>query len=401
MKIVMINTCSFGSTGNIATQLCKLADENGNEAYLSVPNGRHNKNKFDGRHIWIGGRFSEDSHIILSRITGYNGCFSYFATKKYLRKLDEIKPDLIHLHNLHNSYINLPLLFKYIKERKIPVVWTLHDCWAFTGHCPYFTFADCDKWKTQCCKCLQYKSYPQSLFDNSKKMYNLKRKLFTGVDNLILVTPSQWLKDLCKKSFLKDYKTAVINNGIDTDLFRPIKSEVKQKYQIPKDKFTVLGSAINWEPRKGIDVFVKLCETLDKEKYQIVLTGVSEEIKANLPQGIISLPLIKEREELAKIYSAADVFVNPTKEDNFPTVNIESLACGTPVITSDVGGSGEMIDTTCGMSFDFEDFDKLKKAIISICEDKKISRENCRAHAEKFNKDIKFMEYIKLYADMI
>lgn len=399
MKIIYINTCSYGSTGVFITQLSKHIENNDGVAYICVPNGRHNKNKYIGNHIWIGGRFSEDSHLILSRLTGYNGCFSLLATICFLKKVKRINPDIIHLNNLHNSFINLPLLFKYFRKSNKPVVWTLHDCWSFTGQCPHFTFTKCDKWREGCFKCPQYREYPQSYIDNTKFMYKKKRSWFCGIDNLILATPSEWLAGLVSKSFLKDYKVKVINNGIDTEVFKPVESGFRAKYGL-KDKKIILGVSFVWGVKKGLDVFVELSCRLG-EDYKIVLVGTNNAIDKQLPDNIISIHRTNNQQELAEIYSAADVFVNPTREENFPTVNIESLACGTPVVTFKTGGSPEIIDNTCGSVVECDDVDALEKEIKRICIEKPYSTEACRMRAEHFNKNEKFEEYINLYKEML
>lgn len=199
MKTVLINSCNFGSTGNIMLEIAETAENGGYTAAVCYPQSRDNSRKQKEKDFIIGTRFSRNIHLMLAEITGLNGCFSYFSTLKLLKKLDKLKPDIIHLHNLHNCYINLSLLFKYIKKHNIKTVWTLHDCWAFTGHCPHFDMIGCDKWKTGCYGCPQYKEYPKSLFDNSKYMYRLKKKWFTGIKDMTIVTPSEWLASLVKE----------------------------------------------------------------------------------------------------------------------------------------------------------------------------------------------------------
>ena len=230
MRMAEINSCNFGSTGNIMLEIAEVAEKCGHTAAVCYPKSRVNAKKQKETDILIGSRLSRNLHLKLAEITGLNGCFSYFSTLDFLRKLNKFKPDIIHLHNLHNCYVNLPLLFGYIKKHNIKTVWTLHDCWSFTGHCPYFDIAECDKWKTECKNCPQYKGYPKSLFDNSKYMYRLKKKWFTGVKNMTIVTPSEWLASLVKESYLKDYPVKVINNGINLNVFKPTESDFRKKY---------------------------------------------------------------------------------------------------------------------------------------------------------------------------
>lgn len=393
--IVFINSVGYGSTGKIVKSLIDVCVDNGDSAYVCLPKGRHNK-KNEKNIILFGNRFSEDSHIILSRLTGKTGVYSYFATKRLVRKLKIIKPDVLHLHNLHNSFINLSVLFDYIKQNNTKVVWTLHDCWAFTGHCPHFTMAKCDKWETGCYKCPQYREYPQSLFDNSKKMYRLKKKWFTGIQNLTIVTPSEWLADLVKRSFLKDYPVQVINNGIDLSVFKPTESNFRERYDIPAEKYILLGVAFGWGARKGLDVFIELSKRLP-DNYQIVLVGTNDKTDKQLPKNIVSIHRTQNQTELAEIYTAADLFVNPTREENYPTVNMESLACGTPVLTFRTGGSPEIIDGTCGSVVDCDDIDGLESEIKRIYEENPYSKDACLTRAKAFDMNERFQEYIKLY----
>jgi glycosyltransferase involved in cell wall biosynthesis len=352
------------------------------------------KKKVDNA-ILIGNRYSRVFHINFAKLTGFNGCFSYFSTRNFLRKLKKIKPDIIHLHNLHNCYINLPLLFKYIKKNNIKVLWTLHDCWAFTGQCAHFTIAKCDKWKTGCHHCKTYKEYPPSYVDRTKKMWKLKKKWFTGIKDATIITPSQWLGDLVKQSYLGEYPVKVINNGIDLSVFKPTESDFRKKHNL-ENKHILLGVALFWDYKKGLDVFIELSKRLD-DRYQIVLVGTSDEVDKQLPNNIISIHRTQNQEELAEIYSTADVLLNPTREDTFPTVNIESLACGTPIVTFNTGGSPEIINETCGVVTEVNDVDHMEKAIRRICEEKPYSKEACVSRASNFDKDEKFKEYVELY----
>lgn len=237
----------------------------------------------------------------MTKLTGRHGCYSHFATYKLIQKIKKTKPDIIHLHNIHGWYLNWKMLFDFLKNADIPVIWTLHDCWSFTGHCPYFMALGCEKWKTGCYECPLYKLYPGCILDDSKKQYILKKSCFTGVPNLTIVTPSQWLMDLVKQSYLKDYNTIVINNGIDLTKFKPRISGFRKKYNLV-DKIVLLGVAFDWSFRKGINDFQRLAEELPEE-YAIVLVGVSDVIAKELPKRIISIACTQNQEELAKIYS--------------------------------------------------------------------------------------------------
>ena len=402
MRIVQINGGAKGSTGKIMMGIAEVARAQGHEVMCASPITTTNRDAGEDCGYYRIGTFnSRRVNVALARITGFNGCFAWFETYKLLKKIDEFKPDIIHLHNLHDSYINLPMLFSYIKKHNVSAVWTLHDCWAFTGQCPHFTIVKCDEWKTGCHNCPQYKEYPASLYDNTKRMWKLKRKWFTGIENMRIVTPSKWLAELAKESYLKGYPIEVINNGIDLDVFKPTPSNFRERYGIPAEKHIVLGVSFAWGYRKGLDCFVEMAEKLG-EQYQIVLVGTDDEIDKNLPQSIISIHRTQNQKELAEIYSAADAFAMPTREENYPTVNMEAIACGTPVVTFDTGGSPEMLDDKTGIVVEANDIEATKKAIKDICEKKRCNDEEyIAAYSKKFNMQKKFTDYIELYATVL
>lgn len=341
--------------------------------------------------------FEKTLHTYLARLTGRTGCFSRAATRRLLRRLDRFRPDVIHLHNLHGWFVNLPMLFSYIRKRGIKVVWTLHDCWALTGHCPHFDMIGCEKWKTGCHHCPLYREYPRTWFDCSRAMYRKKRQWFSGVEDLTLVAPSGWLAGLVEDSFLRDYPVQVIRNGIDLEAFCPSESDFRRKYGC-QDKHMVLGVAYAWDDKKGLDVFLKLAQMLD-ESYRIVLVGTDDAVDALLPGNILSIHRTQSRQELAQIYTAADVFVNPTRQDTYPTVNMEALACGTPVITFDTGGAPEISDDSCGVTVARDDVDTLAEEIRRICREKPFTGEMCRKRAEAFDWRGAVRAYLDLYEE--
>lgn len=400
MKVLSINLGNYSSTGNITQGIKSEAIRNGVEYILTYPFDMQNK-EIKEEDWLIGNKFGRKSSIALGMITGFNGCFSAFATQKLLNRISHYEPDIIHFHNLHNNYINLPMLFWYVKKSKIKIVWTLHDCWSFTGQCPHFEMVNCSKWKTGCHHCTSFREYPKAFVDNTKIMWKLKKKWFTQVENMTIVTPSEWLADLVKQSFFRGYPVKVIHNGIDLDVFKPIQSDFRVSHGIDDKKNIVMGVAFNWGKRKGLDVFIELANRLDTEAYQIVLVGTDDTVDTQLPDNIISIHRTQNQTELAKIYTAADVFVNPTREENYPTVNMEAIACGTPVLTFNTGGSPEILDKTCGSVVDCDDIDAMEKEIILTCENEPYTETACLKRAKSFDKKERYMEYINLYESII
>lgn len=397
MKILFLNAIPYGSTGKIVDGISDVAKKEGHTT-LTYLSWTKKYRKSDRDDVIVGSFFGKLSHIIRGRLTGKNGLYSKRDTKRLLKVLDSYKPDVINLHILHCWCINLPMLFDYIKRNNIKVVWTFHDCWAFTGQCPHFIMAGCDKWKTGCYECPQYKEYPMAYVDKTEKMYKLKKEWFTGVNDMTIVTPSLWLADLVKESFLKEYSTKVINNGIDLNIFKPTVGDFKEKYSLDGKKI-VLGVAFDWGKRKGLDVFLELAKRLPND-YQIVLVGTNDEIDKTLPQNIISIHRTQSQRELAEIYSASDVFVNATREDTFPTVNMEAIACGAPIVTFKTGGSPEIIDSSCGVVVDVNDIDAMEREIIRVCKEQPYTREDILERAKKYDKNDKFNEYVKLFKEL-
>ncbi len=404
MKIAEINILTSGSTGKIMLQIAKTVRERGSFARTYAPvrflRGKKTELPSIPDHFYWGSRREACFHYYVGTLLGRNGMYSRRGTAKLIKELDKFAPDILHLHNLHMYCINLPMLFAYIKKRNIKVVWTLHDCWAFTGHCPHFLLAKCDKWKTECHHCPQPRVYPKMYIDTSRSMHRKKKKWFSGIKDMTLVTPSAWLADLVKQSFLKDYPVEVINNGIDLSVFKPTESDFREKYGLENKKI-ILGVSFGWSYGKGLDVFVELAKRLDTSCYQIVLVGVDENTEAKLPTNILSIRQTANQTDLAKIYSVADLFINPTREDTFPTVNIEALACGLPVLTVNTGGSPEIIDETCGSVVEVDDVEAMEVEIIRICNDMPYSKEACIERAKKFDMNDRFEEYVKLYEEVI
>lgn len=403
MKILQINTvCGSGSVGKITADIYHTLKEQGEEGIVLY--GRNDAPK-EVNAVRIGSTLDFYFHALTGVLFGKGGFCSGRITDKLIQKIQEEKPDVIHLHNIHGFYLQVEKLFAYLKQAEIPVVWTLHDCWGFTGHCAYFDYVSCKKWKQGCRACPQHKSvYPYSIADYSKKAYERKQLAFTGVKNLTIVTPSYWLKDLVKQSMLKEYPVQVIPNGIELKNFNDQAdgTAFRKQYGI-QNKFMILGVANMWEKRKGMEYFIELSKIfadtrreLNKENAVIVLVGISEKDKKRLPKEIIGIERTNGAKELAEIYRAADVYVNATLEDNFPTTNIEALACGTPVITFATGGSTEAVDETCGLVTEEKSAKGIYKALLQT---KKTSfdRKKCAQKGREYDKKIRFSQYIDLY----
>lgn len=364
MKYLFINSVAgFGSTGRIVADKCRQLMAQGHECLIAY--GRDKANCDDVPSVCIGTPLDYKLHGVMSRILDNHGFYSKSATKAFLEQVKQYDPDVIWLHNIHGYYIHIGLLFDYLRNCGKKIYWTLHDCWAFTGHCAYFDYVGCDRWKTGCYSCPQKGSYPASIFlDNSKNNYSVKSSLFTGIPNMTLITPSKWLADLVKESFLKEYPVEVVYNTINTDVFKPTESDFREKYCLT-DKKIILGVASVWEKRKGLEDFISLSKMLG-DSYRVVLVGLSEEQMKALPANVIGIMRTNSAAELAQIYSAADVFFNPTYEDNYPTVNLEARACCTRIVTYNTGGCRETIGQD-DVLIPKGDLEAAKSAIMALC----------------------------------
>lgn len=401
MKVLQINVvCGIRSTGRICTDLALALEEK--ECECKIAYGREFvPEQFKKYAINIGNDKDVKIHGLKARLFGRSGFGSKIATKKLVRWMIEYNPDIIHLHNIHGYYININILFNYLRNSGKPVIWSLYDCWSFTGHCVHFDYIGCNKWKYGCYKCPQKREYPTSLvLDNSKKNYKRKREIFTLIPNMVIVSPSRWLYGLLSNSFLKGYKTEVIPNGIDLDEFKPIKSDLREKYHIGTKKI-VLGATSVWNESKGYSYMLRLAEHLGNE-YKIVLVGVNKRQMKELLPNILGIMRTNSKEELAQWYTIADVFVNTTLQETQGLTNIEALACGTPVVTFNSGGASESITELCGRVVERGNLNELILAI------KKISNEptsylpnECRKQSYKYNKKDLVQNYIELYNNVL
>ena len=394
LKILQINTvCGSGSVGRIAVDIYHTLEKNGDKGMIAY--GR--RTAPEGiRAFRFGSPLDMGAHVLSTFFRGEHGFASGRQTKRLIGRIRKWNPDVIHLQNIHGFVLQVEILFAYLKEAGKPVVWTLHDCWPYTGHCAFYDYTACEGWKTGCRACREYqRTYPYALFRNHTiQNYERKRTAFTGVADLTIVTPSRWLAGEVKQSFLKEYPVQVIPNGIDRKCFRPVKSLLRQRLGL-EGRFVILGVANVWERRKGLEYFVKLSGRLSEE-YKVILIGLSKKQIKSLPENIIGLERTSGAEELAEYYSMADVFVNATLEDNFPTTNLEALACGTPVITFNTGGSPESVDESCGQVVPKGDTEALIKAIRQEREAPRQS-ESCLKRAERYEKYDRFREYVDLY----
>lgn len=396
MRVLQISAeCGIGSIGRIVRNIDEVLKRLGHDSYVAW--GRYSSQDCDTA-IRIGSFFDTCCHVLKTRILDRHGFGSQKATVEFIDKMKALDPDVIHLHNIHGYYINVELLFRYLRMAEKPVVWTFHDCWPFTGHCCHFDWFGCDKWKEECHECPQKLTYPSSIFaDKSKQNFMKKKELFTGLKQMAIVAPSEWLADLVRQSFLKEYPVRVINNGIDLNTFRPVDSRFREAHGL-QDKFVILGVASRWTRTKGLRYFIELSRMLKTDE-SIVLVGLTSRQADGLPSNIKTICRTNSAKELAEIYSAADVFVNPTLEDNFPTVNLEALACGTPVITFNTGGSAETVDTSCGFMVEKGDLRGLLNAIATM---RKMNQQDYSAKAVErairlYDKKDRFDEYVELY----
>lgn len=394
MKVLQINTFGNLSTGKIAVDIYRTLRAHGCEGAVAFA---RNEVPGDVPSFKIGNPLSVYTDGVFTRLTDKAGHYSKGATEKLIKQIKEYDPDIIHLHNLHGYYINVPMLFDYLKDAGKPVVWTLHDCWAYTGHCCYYSMAGCEKWKTHgCSKCPQKKAYPASIFkDNSSKNFSEKNQMFHSVKNLHLVCVSKWLDNELKASFLKDIPSIVIYNGIDTSVFKPSSGNFRIKYNVG-DKRIVLGVASTWDTRKGLADFIELSKILD-ERYKIVLVGLNDKQKASLPDNMIGIGRTDGPKELAEIYSASNVLFNASVEETFGLPNVESLACGTPVVAYNCTGIPETMTENDGYIVEPHDLKNVALKIGEICD----AGKRIEVSSFRFPKDKTYEAYMKLYEELV
>lgn len=403
MKLVQINTVCNGSTGNIMHSIQLAAHESGFTTMSFV--GRRSCYS-DVPCIKFGNPISFWFHVILNTITDRQGHGSLIQTQNLIRELRKINPDIIHLHNLHGYYLHIPTLFRYLStEYNGHIFWTFHDLWPITGHCPHFVLADCNKWKVQCHHCPNKKTYPISLFfDSSKSNYREKKKLFSSVNNMEIIVPSTWMATHVNDSFLASKPCHVIHNGIDTNIFSYRYNEsTYTKYNIAKSKFVILGIASIWEYRKGLNDFLSLADYLTNNnlhEYEIVLVGLTPAQIKQLPPNIIGIPRTENREELAELYSRANVFMNPSSEESFSLVTVEAMACGTPAIVLNRSAVSELVPDNVGIVLNNNTTEDYFNAIVQL-QNHPLNQNTIRHHAEKYSISQMTKQVISLYTKIL
>lgn len=394
------------STGKIMQEIGELAMKNGWESYIAYSGGRDgaDPDACKSKIVPVGSKLSVALHGLETRLFDRHGLGSRLATRRFVRRLEEIDPDIIHIHNIHGYFLNYKILFEYLARSGKPVVWTVHDCWLYTGHCFHYASADCHKWQSVCEHCPQKKSFPASYFwDRSKQNFTDKKNAFTSVPDMTIVTVSDWMKGEMVLSFLKDCKFKTIHNGIDLNAFKPCDtSSVREKYGLG-DRHIILGLASIWMKEKGLDDFVKMFPMLNDDEVIVLVGKMTPEQKSSLPEGIVTISRTENVQQLAELYSAADAFVNPTWQDNYPTVNLESIACGTPVVTYRTGGSVEaVVEGKTGYVVEQGNVEGLlEKVRETRKQDKVYFKEICRNYAEaNFSKEDRYKDYIELYESL-
>lgn len=401
MKLLIINTSiNSTSTGRIAEQIGECAQDNGFDVFAGY--GFIN-NYSRLKTIPIGSKADHYLHTIKTRLTDRHGFGSRAATEKFVREIEEINPDIINIHNIHGYYMNIEILSDYLRSAGKPVIWTFHDCWPITGHCSYFDAVNCMRWKTECYDCPNLRAYPSSRFlDNSTDNFIRKKNLFESIPNLTIVAPCKWMADNVRDSFLNRKNIIVIHNGVDVEVFRPSEPETTEYLRKSlglSSKRIYLGVASVWDRRKGLDDFVRISEHLSKDE-QIVLIGLTDKQKKGLPENITAIKRTENVSQLADFYSMADVFINPTYVDNFPTTNIEALACGTPVVTYKTGGSPEAIDSETGIVIDKGELIQALEAARNLSKSDSGSR--CRERAlNLFVSRDRFNDYVTLFKEHV
>ncbi|MBE5801189.1 MAG: glycosyltransferase [Clostridiales bacterium] len=399
MRIYQLNTfCGIKSTGKIALEIANLVKEDGGECRIGYGAGDVPPEAAPYAYR-IGNPLERKIHGAIRKLFDAEGYGSYHGTQRLIHDIRDFSPDLIHLHNIHGAYLHIPSLFTYLQEAKVPVLWTLHDCWPFTGHCAYFDASGCQQWLSECNHCPSQRQYPVCLgIDGSRRNHRMKKRVLCKPEDMTFVLPCQWLNSHFSRSYLSHYPTRVIYNGVNRDVFHPVESKLRTKYGL-KGKKVVLSVASDWDERKGLSYLIEAAQKMG-ESFTFVLIGLTSAQIEQLPQGMIGLTNTADSMELAAWYSTADCFANPTLEDNMPMVNLEALACGTPVVVFSTGGCPEAVTPECGLIVPKGDLDALCSSIAVVCENNASMRTACVQRAASFDCRSTFQAYLSLYKEL-
>lgn len=399
MKILQINAVyGQGSTGTIVRDIEKMCEESGIECYVASPD----KKVLKAKHGYvIGNTLDHKIHALLSRIHGKQAYYSHIPTRNLIRWIDEIKPEIVHLHNLHSNYIHLNMLLHYLAERDIKTIVTLHDCWFITGGCFHYTAAGCNKWLTNCKNCPKKKEDTPAFFSKqSAKILADRKKFLLAIPHLYITGVSQWMANEALKTFLKDTPNYVITNGIDMEVFKPTPSDFRKRLGL-EDKYIILGPASKWLLSVNKQVMAEFSNIMQPDEV-LLLFGVTNAID-NLPDNIITYGYTKNREELAQLYTMVDVFANVTREDSLSLINVEAQACGTPVVTFNQTGPKETVDDINSFNVPVGDVHKLYEAVQKV---RKQTTEDTVTQCvqfvhEKYEVYNTYKKYIELYKSII
>jgi len=389
--VVRLNT----STGRIMKEIGEIAIAAGWESYIAYSGARDGVPQHSSQLVPVGNKIDLALHAVATRLFDAHGLVSRRATKQLIRRIREIDPDVIHIHNVHGYWLNYPLLCQYLRESGKPVIWTVHDCWLYTGHCYYYSAVRCDKWQTGCGHCPQKRAFPASwIFDRSARNWRDKQRAFGSLERLTIVPVSDWIRQEMVHSFLADKSFQVIHNGIDLEVFRPASAETERPAGT-----VILGVATLWHEEKGVRDFIELAHRLQEGERLVLVGRMSEEQRAAFPAGVEFIERTENVAKLAALYSQATAFVNPTWQDNYPTVNLEAIACGTPVVTYRTGGSVEVIETGTGFVVEQGDVQGLLDRVRELAaENRQAVADRCRAFAlQHFSKQERYKDYIRLY----
>ena len=385
------------STGKIMRTLGELAQAAGWESYVAYSRARDGVPPHSSRLVPVGNKADLLLHWVATRLFDAHGLASRLATRRFVARLRELNPDVIHIHNIHGYFLNYKILSLALAQMGKPVVWTVHDCWLYTGHCYHYASAGCERWKTGCHHCPQKKAFPASwLLDRSRRNWKDKKKAFCSIPGLTLVTVSRWMKGEIAQSFLGGVRCEVIHNGIDLDTFRPSPSaETALAYGT-----YYLAVASIWLPEKGLQDLEKLSSVLDADE-RLVVVG-KRPSGHRFPRNVVCLERTADAAALAALYTEAVALVNPTWQDNYPTVNMEAIACGTPVVSYRTGGSPESITPRTGRVVEQGDVEGLAEALHAIRrQGKEHFSEACRSYAlAHFRAQDRFNDYIQLYESL-